>query len=150
MTAWGTNEAGIASLDASTYRHHFGATLHTLQNASPGADCLIIGASDRFDRRGRYLVQAPNHEMVERVQRELAAEHGCAFFSLREAMGGPGSMKQWVKDGFGNPDHVHFTREGYSKLADMLFDDLLRAWAFDADPKQQSTTTTTTMTTADH
>ena len=150
VTAWGTNEAGIASLDASTYRHHFGATLHTLQNASPGADCLIIGASDRFDRRGRYLVQAPNHEMVERVQRELAAEHGCAFFSLREAMGGPGSMKQWVKDGFGNPDHVHFTREGYSKLADMLFDDLLRAWAFDADPKQQSTTTTTTMTTADH
>ncbi|MDP2339421.1 MAG: GDSL-type esterase/lipase family protein [Deltaproteobacteria bacterium] len=135
ITAWGTNEAGIASLDEATYRHHFGATLQTLRDASPGADCLIIGASDRFDGKRGVYVQAPNHDLVERVQRDLAAEHGCAFFSLRQAMGGPGSMKQWVKDGLGNPDHVHFTREGYGKLADLFVDDLLSAWAF--DQKQQ-------------
>ena len=137
ITAWGTNEAGIASLDEATYRHHFGATIQTLRDASPGADCLMIGASDRFDARHGVFVQAPNHDLVERVQRELAAEHGCAFFSLRQAMGGPGSMKQWVKDGLGNPDHVHFTREGYGKLADLFVDDLLSAWAFEQKQQQQ-------------
>ncbi len=127
VTAWGTNEAGIASLDATTYKHHFGNTLKTLQGAAPDADCLIVGASDRFDQKPGGLVPAPNHELVERVQKELAAEHGCAFFSMRDAMGGPGSMKQWVKDGLALPDHVHFTREGYQKMADILIDDLLAA-----------------------
>jgi lysophospholipase L1-like esterase len=127
ITAWGTNEAGIASLDATTYKHHFGNTLKTLKGAAPDADCLIVGASDRFDEKPAGLVPAPNHELVERVQKELAAEHGCAFFSMRDAMGGPGSMKQWVKDGLALPDHVHFTREGYQKMADLLIDDLLAA-----------------------
>ena len=132
ITAWGTNEAGMSSLDEATYRFHFGATLKTLMTASPDADCLIVGASDRFDTRQGALVQAPSHDLVEKVQRDLAAEHGCAFFSLRMAMGGPGSMKRWVHDGLGNPDHVHFTREGYKKLADILVDDLLAAYAWDS------------------
>ncbi len=139
VTAWGTNEAGIASLDEATYRHHFGATLKTLLDASPDADCIIVGASDRFDEKNGVFVQAPSHDLVERVQRELAASRGCAFFSLRDAMGGPGSMLQWVKDGVGHPDHVHFTREGYQKLADAFVDDLLAAWQFEHKQAQPQT-----------
>lgn len=138
VTAWGTNEAGIGSLDDATYRHHFGATLTTLQSAAPDADCLIIGASDRFDHKAQGFVQAPNHELVERVQKELAAEHGCAFFSMREAMGGAGSMKRWVAEGLGLPDHVHFTKEGYVRLADAIIDDLLAAAVWQSDEARQA------------
>jgi lysophospholipase L1-like esterase len=125
ITAWGTNEAGISRLDEQTYRHHFGNTLKTLVSSS-GADCLIMGASDRLDFVGDNWQAASNHAMVERVQRSLAAEHGCAFFSLRTAMGGPGSMKQWVANKQALPDHVHFTRDGYRVLADRIIDDLLQ------------------------
>jgi lysophospholipase L1-like esterase len=134
VTAWGTNDAGIGSLDEATYRHHFERTLATLMDASPGADCLIIGASDRLDDRngnGTWR-SAPAHELVEKVQKQVAADRGCAFFSLRRAMGGAGSMQKWVKDGLGNPDHVHFTREGYERLADLVINDLLAAYAYDA------------------
>lgn len=132
VTAWGTNEAGIASLDEATYRHHFERTLATLMDASPGADCMIIGASDRLDERSGAWRAAPAHELVEKVQKQVAADHGCAFFSLRRAMGGAGSMQKWVNDGFGNADHVHFTREGYEKLADLVINDLFAAYAYDA------------------
>jgi lysophospholipase L1-like esterase len=134
VTAWGTNEAGIGSLDEHTYRHHFERTLATLMEASPGADCLIIGASDRLDDRagsGAWK-SAPAHDLVEKVQKQVAADRGCAFFSLRRAMGGAGSMQKWVRDGLGNKDHVHFTREGYEKLADLVINDLLAAYAYDA------------------
>jgi lysophospholipase L1-like esterase len=131
VTAWGTNEAGISSLDEATYRHHFERTLDTLLEASPGADCLIIGASDRLDDKNGQWKSAPAHELVERVQRQLAADKGCAFYSLRTAMGGPGSMQKWVDDGLGNPDHVHFTRAGYEKLADLVVNDLMAAYAYD-------------------
>jgi hypothetical protein len=65
------------------------------------------------------------------VQRELAAEHGCGFFSMRTAMGGPGSMHSWVQQGLGHEDRVHFTADGYKKLADLLIDDLLAAYSYD-------------------
>jgi lysophospholipase L1-like esterase len=132
VTAWGTNEAGIASLDERTYRHHFERTLTTLTAASPGADCLIIGASDRLDQRAGSWKSAPTHELVERVQQQTAADHGCAFYSLRRAMGGDGSMQRWVNEGLGHADHVHFTRPGYEKLADLVVDDLLSAFVHDA------------------
>jgi lysophospholipase L1-like esterase len=131
VTAWGTNEAGIGSLDEATYRHHFEKTLDTLMSASPDADCLLIGASDRMDLKGDHWRSAPAHELVERVQKQIAAERGCAFYSLRQAMGGPASMLKWVKDGIGNADHVHLTHDGYVKLADLVVDDLLAAYAYD-------------------
>ena len=132
VTAWGTNEAGIGSLDEATYRHHFERTLTTLMNASPGADCLIIGASDRLDFKHEAWQSAPAHELVERVQKQIASDRGCAFFSLRRAMGGPRAMEQWVKDGLGHPDHVHFSRKGYQKLGDLVINDLFSAFTYDA------------------
>lgn len=132
VTAWGTNEAGISSLDEVTYRHHFTRTLDTLLQASPRADCLIIGASDRQDQKHGEWRAAPAHELVERVQRQVAADRGCAFFSLRTAMGGAGSVRDWVARGLGNADHVHFTAEGYAKLGDLIVDDLLAAYAHEA------------------
>ncbi len=135
VTAWGTNEVGLSRLDDATYRHHFGATIETLKAAAPDADCLIVGASDRFDQKGGGWVPAPNHELVERAQKALAAEHGCAFFSMRDAMGGAGSMKRWVKEGLALDDHVHFTRAGYIKMADMIVDDLLLAARWQKDGK---------------
>ncbi len=138
VTAWGTNEAGIASLDEATYRHHFDKTLTTLLQASPGADCLIVGASDRLDSKPGGWRAAPAHALVERVQRDLAAAHGCAFYSLRTAMGGAGSMERWVKEGLGHDDHVHFTPEGYVKLADQFVDDLMAAYAFDGLLQQRA------------
>lgn len=131
LTAWGTNEAGIASLDEVTYRHHFTRTLDTLLQASPDADCLIVGASDRQDQRHGEWRAAPSHDLVERVQRQVAADRGCAFFSLRTAMGGAGSIAKWLERGLANADHVHFTSEGYAKLGDLIVDDLLAAYAHD-------------------
>lgn len=132
VTAWGTNEAGIASLDEASYRHHFTRTLDTLLQASPRADCVIIGASDRQDQRRGEWRAAPSHELVERVQRQVAADRGCAFFSLRTAMGGAGSIAQWLERGLANADRVHFTAEGYGKLGDLIVDDLLAAYAHDS------------------
>jgi hypothetical protein len=40
-------------------------------------------------------------------------------------------MRKWIHDGVGNADHVHFTHDGYDKLANLVIDDLLAAYAYD-------------------
>ena len=38
-------------------------------------------------------------------------------------------MARWVRAGLGNYDNVHFTRDGYKKLAGMLYGQLMAEYA---------------------
>ena len=40
----------------------------------------------------------------------------CAFWDMREKMGGKGAMREWVTAGLAQYDHVHFTPPGYRRL----------------------------------
>jgi lysophospholipase L1-like esterase len=55
-------------------------------------------------------------------------EDGCAFWSQQEAMGGWGSMGNWVRGGLAQGDHTHLTATGYTKLADSLAVELMRKY----------------------
>jgi lysophospholipase L1-like esterase len=43
-------------------------------------------------------------------------------------MGGFGSMREWVAVSWAQPDHTHFTGEGYNELASALFSDILQQY----------------------
>jgi hypothetical protein len=56
---------------------------------------------------------------------------GCSFIDLRAEMGGPGAMKEWVKAGYAQTDHVHFTSPGYRMLGDAVYSDIMgQYWSF--------------------
>ena len=38
-------------------------------------------------------------------------------------------MDAWVNAGYGRPDHIHFTPEGYTILGNLLFNALMDAYA---------------------
>ncbi|MFN0168945.1 MAG: SGNH/GDSL hydrolase family protein [Bryobacteraceae bacterium] len=125
VLAYGTNEAGNSDWTQESYRAMFSALVAKLREAAPAASILVLGPPDRFFRsRGRWLP----YERVDRIiaaQREAALESGCAYWDLREKMGGPGAMRQWVLAGLAQGDHVHFTQAGYRRIGQVLFHDLM-------------------------
>jgi lysophospholipase L1-like esterase len=52
--------------------------------------------------------------------REVARETGSAYWDLREAMGGDGSIIRFTKRGLTGPDHVHFGPEGSAFMGNRL------------------------------
>lgn len=136
--AWGANEAGLAGLDEVTYRYHFENTVRTLLDASPGASCLVVGPTDRVLVQGGKTTPAPSHALVERVQREVAARHRCAYFATQTAMGGPGAILRWQKEGLAERDGVHLSEAGYERLADLLLHDVLALYAYDKARREQA------------
>ncbi len=136
--AWGANEAGLSNLDEATYRYHYGNTVQTLLEASPDASCLIVGSTDRLMHHGDVVTPAPARELIERVQLEVAAQHGCAFFSAERAMGGVGSFARWRQEGLAEDDGVHLTQAGYERLADLLLHDVLGLYAYDKERREQA------------
>ena len=123
VLAYGTNEAADQRYSMDAYRADLDAVLSKLRRALPAEQvpCILAGPSDRGWKHGdgRFAIwdrTAP----VAQVQREVAAEHGCAFWDWHAAMGGDGSMIGWyyADPKLGAGDLIHHTKAGYVWIAD--------------------------------
>lgn len=65
------------------------------------------------------------HAQIGQIQTDLAAQHGCLFWSMQEAMGGLGSAYRWARQTppLMAPDLIHFTPAGYRELANRFMAD---------------------------
>jgi len=125
VVAYGTNEALSRSWTAGEYRNAFTEVIRRLREDAPVASILVVGPPDcQYRYRGRRL-PFPHLDDVIEIQRQVALEHGCAFWDWRTRMGGSGSVRQWVLAGLSQGDYVHFTSAGYRLIGDMLVDELM-------------------------
>jgi lysophospholipase L1-like esterase len=125
VLAYGTNEALSRSWTAEEYRAALIEIIHRLRAAVPVASILLIGPPDCQYRTGGRRLPFPHLDQVIEIQRDVARANGCAFWDWRRAMGGPGSVRQWVQAGLGQGDYTHLTGAGYRTAGDMLFEELM-------------------------
>ncbi|HEY6558137.1 MAG TPA: GDSL-type esterase/lipase family protein [Polyangiaceae bacterium] len=124
VMAYGTNEA-FERRPVARYREHLTALVGRWRRVAPLASCLVLGPPDgAFQQRARI-------GEIDALLRIVAAELGCAHFSLSAAMGGPGSFERWARvwPPLAAPDRVHLTPKGYVELGRMLATRLLAAQA---------------------
>jgi lysophospholipase L1-like esterase len=136
ILAYGTNESLEPKLTDADYEARLVAMLGRVSRAVPSASCLLLGPPDlarRADPKSDKSDWKPWRRVAElaAIQRRVAQAAGCAFYDQLAAMGGPGSMIQWT---FGlepraKPDHVHFTKNGYTQLGTAFATDLLHAYS---------------------
>lgn len=116
---------------AST-EEHLAGLLERLARSAPGASCLVVGPLDAVvgpsDERDPFR-QRPQLARVIALEREVAHEHGCAFFDLYEAMGGKDSLKRLAEAGLMADDLVHPRSRGLDLLGLLISDALLAAYA---------------------
>lgn len=137
---YGTNEAGLPDLDSEALHKEYAALLSRLR-ASTGAECLLIGPTDRLiqEANGRWT-EAPSLGKVLATLPAVAHEAGCAYWSARAAMGGERSMLRWQRSEpvLGHKDGTHLTQLGYEQLASSFVKELLGAYeAYKAAPPEQ-------------
>lgn len=90
----------------------------------PEARILFIGPSDMSTIvKGEMATYPFLPRLVELLEEAVTAE-GAAFWNMYEAMGGKGSMIQWVKSRpqLAGEDYVHFTHKGAEKISDLLYE----------------------------
>ncbi|MBU8895559.1 hypothetical protein KRR26_08075 [Corallococcus sp. M34] len=137
---YGTNEAGEEGLDAAALHQDYTALVSRMRRAT-GAECLIIGPTDRLrqDATGRWT-EAPSLAKVLATLPQVAKDAGCAYWSARAAMGGERAMQRWQRQEppLGLTDGVHLTQTGYERLAAAFVKDLMSA--YDATNKKAEPT----------
>jgi len=95
VLAYGTNEASNPDWTHDSYREMFSALLQRLRQAAPTASILVLGPPDReYRSKGRWATLEKIDRIVD-AQREAALASRCAFWDMREKMGGKGAMREW-------------------------------------------------------
>jgi lysophospholipase L1-like esterase len=97
--------------------------MDSLRNDLPNTSFLVITTADKSYRKGGNWMTAPGVPALVKTQHELAKEHGTAYWNLYAAMGGDGSMVQWVEGdpALANKDYTHFNRQGAAKVGALLY-----------------------------
>jgi lysophospholipase L1-like esterase len=118
VLAYGTNESNSQRWEAAAYEAQLRAVVARLRGMAPAATLLLVGPPDYHVRTPAVL-----NEIV-RIQRQVAVDMRCSFWSWRDRMGGPGSIRAWYYAGLAQRDLVHFSRAGYQLAGKTLYQDL--------------------------
>lgn len=136
----GINDAATSydSFDPEVFKANYRQLCDIILGVNPKAAFIFLTNNDCYQSmKVRRFNQ--NTERVEVAFKELAREYNGCVFNVFRTMGGPYSAANWVRNGLMQSDRVHFTREGYHLVADLLYNALVRDFtAFRAHPKQKN------------
>jgi lysophospholipase L1-like esterase len=142
VLAYGTNEAASSFWDEASYEQTFASIIDNLHQYVPESSILVVGPPDRSVAQHRAWHPFAGTDRIIQAQRTVCRAHGCAYWDQRKRMGGFGAMQEWVYAGWAQPDHTHFTGEGYRELADALLIDI--ETGYQAYKKRQTESSVTT------
>lgn len=113
------------------YQKEMGQVIRYFQANLPGVAILVVGPSDKATKIDGTLQTDPSLPLITEALRNAAKENNAAFISLYEAMGGAGSMIEWVeqkKPSLANTDYTHFNFDGAKEAGHLLLSALLGAY----------------------
>jgi lysophospholipase L1-like esterase len=129
VLSYGTNEAGDRNWTEEGYAAMFQRIIERCRRLAPNAAILVVGPPDRALRAGRRAWKPfAGVDRIVAAQRSVCHQMHCAYWDQRSRMGGLGSMRDWVSISWAQPDHTHFTGEGYTELASALFSDIVQQY----------------------
>ena len=129
VLSYGTNEAGDRNWTEEGYAAMFQRIIERCRRLAPNASILVVGPPDRAMRAGRRAWKPfTGVDRIVEAQRSVCRKMNCAYWDQRSRMGGLGSMRDWVSISWAQPDHTHFTGEGYTELASALFSDIVQQY----------------------
>lgn len=124
---FGLNVMNSTLKDYSWYQTKIEKLIRHYQKAMPGVPILIIGISDKGTKINGQMQTEPSVPRITEAQRAAAQKSEVAFFSLYEAMGGSGTMVEWVekeRPRLANQDYTHFNFKGARKISNLIIDHL--------------------------
>lgn len=125
----GNSLPGMSSkASAEAYGKKFYDEIRYLKTVDPNLMVFVIGPADMSVRINGTFQTHPQLENVRDALKKATIDAGGVYWDMYEAMGGRGSMINWVKSkpALGSPDYIHFSQKGAEKIAGILYNSLMK------------------------
>ena len=128
---YGTNVLNYGSYNYGWYTKQMNKVVSHLRQCFPKASILVISTADKSTKYNLTMETDSAVAPLMRAQRKYAMESKTGFFNLYEAMGGKGSMVQWVEGSpaKANKDYTHFNFRGAQAVSALIFKQLEEGYA---------------------
>jgi hypothetical protein len=87
-----------------------------------------MGPVDHGEREDGFVRSREIVARMTEAQRQVALDHGCAFFDTLAAMGGKGAITRWKSQGLMSGDLSHPTPRGHKLLGSMLYEAVMAGY----------------------
>lgn len=128
---YGLNVINKDMEDYSWYRAEMRRVIRHIKRHMPKAAILLVGPTDKAIKVEGEMMTDPGTPRVNEALRRVAARENVSFFSFYEAMGGEGSMIEWVEEKeprWANLDYTHFNFRGAHQAGKLLLAYLMNAY----------------------
>lgn len=124
----GINDSAVPKEDFSIekFKANYRRLIDMILKKNPDCALLFHTNNDSFRYVKGGMEYNRNAESVRQAMLELAAEYNGAVWDLYGVMGAENSVYQWEEAGLILPDRLHFTKDGYELVADMMFQALIK------------------------
>lgn len=124
----GINDSAVPKEDFSIekFKANYRRLIDMILKKNPDCALLFHTNNDSFRYVKGGMEYNRNAESVRQAMLELAAEYNAAVWDLYGVMGAENSVYQWEEAGLILPDRLHFTKDGYELVADMMFQALVK------------------------
>ena len=128
----GINDAAEKDFEKETFKQNYAELIDIMQRVNPDCALLFVTNNDSFKRKRvkkkRVYEVNRNALVVQEAFMEMAEDYGGVVWDQFDVMGGLKSMQAWEKAGLAQKDKIHFTREGYKLMGDLLYNALIDSY----------------------
>lgn len=136
LISLGTNES-VSDLTRDSFNLQLTQFLNNLRTYCPNAQLMYTTPADnaikqvithRKKVKGKWRTRKsvvyrnnPQLDVIRNTLIEHCTQHRIMYWDLYEAMGGKGSITNWVDAGYAAKDHIHFSKIGYEFQAELFY-----------------------------
>ena len=121
----GTNDAYTTRFSLEFYKSNYIEMIRRIRAVAPSSAILNTVANDSYLFK-RYPNK--NTQLAADVIYDVAKEYNCGVWDFYEVMGGFNSSLLWRKQNLMVKDMVHFNKEGYLLIGDLLFNAFIQSY----------------------
>jgi len=126
VVSLGTNDAWYRGYEPETFHGNVLETLRRIRLVAPEAEVLLTLPPDHaLTVKKKKTAPNPKLTSVLGILRGVCDTAGVTCSDLHLLMGGEGSWKAWTAQGLMAKDHVHYSKGGYIRQADLMSEELL-------------------------
>lgn len=118
----GVNDASGPAFSEDNYVANYSKIIDQIRDVNPDCAIILTTNNDFYYYRGGSNM---HYNEIYSGTKRLAEKYGGSVWNMFKVMGGLKSVNFWRKDNLANRDRIHFTREGYSIIAGLLFDAII-------------------------
>lgn len=118
----GINDAHSTDFSDSVYIHNYNVLVTKIKESCPNAAIILLTNNDSYLSRKKVN---KNGILVEKAIYKIAQENHLAVWNQFQIMGGIKSMLIWQKHKLAQKDKVHFTKQGYEIIGNLLFNAII-------------------------